>query len=134
MSQYIGQKRTIMIQGRKIAGLIMGEPVPETIQVPSKDPARKGELINIPVLRAEMISLRETNPANGPVETYLTPSIENLRFTLPRFGNVVGLDVTADGEKIDLQTLADLAADSMAAFQARRQAAQADPEVELDLG
>lgn len=131
MSSYIGQKRTILIKGRKVPGTITGEPVAETVQVPSKDPARKGELINIPVLRAEMISLRETNPANGPVETYLTPSIENLRFTLPRFGNVVGLDVTADGEKIDLQALSDLAADSMAAFQLRREEARADTEVDL---
>lgn len=128
---YIGQKRTILIQGRPTHGTITSEPVAETIQVPSKDPARKGQMVNIPVLRAEMISLRETNPANGPVTTYLTPSIENLRFTLPRFNTVVGLDVTEDGEKIDLQKLTELTAESMAAFQARRAAAQADTEVDL---
>lgn len=128
---YIGQTRTIVFNGRTVPGVITGEPISDTVQVPSKDPARKGALINIPVMRAEMISLRETNPARGEVETYLTLTVENLRFTLPRFSKVVGLDVTADGELLDLQALTDLTAASMAEYQLRRSAATAEPEIDL---
>lgn len=127
----IGQKRLFTIGGRVVPGTVVGEPRAETIQVPSKDPARNGALVTLRIERADVITLRTTNPANGPVREYLALSPENLRFGVPRFTNVVGLDVTEDGEVIDLQMLSELTAQSIADYQSARLAAQAEPEVAL---
>lgn len=127
----IGEWRDVSIGGRLVPGVVVGETAQSTVQVPSKDPARNGALVNIPVQRADIITLRETNPALGPVRKYLTMTSENLRFTFPRFDAVVGLDATEDGDKISLRELVALTAASTAEFQAERLAAQAEPEIAL---
>ena len=129
---YLGQRRNVLIAGRIVPGVIVGEPTTSTIQVPSKDPTRAGQMANIPVVRADVITLRETNPANGPVRTYLTITPENLRFTTPRFEGAVGLDFDEKGERISLQELVHLTEDSMAAFQLERLATRQEPEFVLE--
>lgn len=82
-----------------------------------------------------VISLRETNPALGPVTTYLTLTRENERFLVERFDNVVGLDVSEDGTMLTLRDLEAQRAKDIMARQAVNAAAgpvAAPVEIALD--
>jgi hypothetical protein len=59
----------------------------------------------IPAVFANMISLRGTNPDNGPVVEYLTLTPENKRFVTMRFTNVIGLDVDENGALLTVEEL-----------------------------
>jgi hypothetical protein len=121
----IGDRVTVLIAGNQFPGIIVSEV--EHLDVTLADGR------TIPQDRADVISLRTTNPEKGEVRSYHTLSNENLRFTPPRFGKaVVGLDSTEGGEKISLAALAQIVADSISDFQKARIAArQAEPEVAL---
>ena len=87
--------------------------------------------IEIPVTRVYFISLRETKPdaETGEVRKYLRVSTEVTQFGYspkaePRFNTIVGLDATADGEKIHLQDLLDEHGKAFAAWQAGNFAAR----------
>ena len=136
MASLIGQMRNVLIAGRVVPGVVVGESIESTVQVASRDPQRAGQMVNIPVVRADIITLRETNPALGEVREYLTITPENLRFTTPRFQAIVGLDATEGGEKLSVKDLIGLTEKSMADFQlarlASRALAAAEPELALD--
>lgn len=114
---------TLAIFAQKFPGVIVSEPVATVATTASGR--------SFPTYRAEVITRRTTNPENGPVETYLRKSNEDLGFWFPRSKTVVGLDATADGEVIDLDELSELTMESTLAFQAARIAAQAPAEVEF---
>lgn len=92
--------------GIRIAGRITSDPVSSVDEVPStKFP---GTMKRFPALRAQVISLRETNPANGPVTTYIRQSIENVgAFAVNRNSVIEGLDIDADGVPLSLSDLGD---------------------------
>src|SRR4051812_30835151 len=77
-------KRFVMIAGRAIPGIQISASEDAPVTLPS------GKTIRATF--ADVLTLRETNPANGPVTTYLTVTRENLRFTALRFTNVADLD------------------------------------------
>ena len=131
----IGQLRVFLIGGRKIPGVIVGDAHSDVVEYPSKDPARNGQLVHRRVQRAEAITLRETNPANGPVRTYLTKTDEDLAYTFLRTDKVVGLDVHEDGTPIDFYELQELTAESMANYQLQRlaNAVVREPSLDIDL-
>jgi hypothetical protein len=120
----IMEKGNIALAGRKVPGVIVSEPVAVTVET------ARGKVI--PTFRADVISLRETNPENGPVRRYHRKTNEDLGFFFPRDRAVIGLDVTSDGEVLGLDALSDLAMESTLAFQTARLDAQAEPEVALD--
>lgn len=117
-------KRTIVIGGRKVPAIQIGEAVKTTVELPNGR--------SIPALIAELMSLRTTNPV-GPdgkpqeVTEYLTVTPENLRFCPLRFDTVVGLDVDEHGATLGLDVLNARMADNIADRQIARQAAQAAP-------
>ena len=89
-------KRWLSIGGRAVPGIQISPA--ETRQVQT----RAGK--TIPVQFAEVLSLRETNPANGPVVQYLRVTPENLGFTTLRFNEVEGLDVE-NGSHLSIEVL-----------------------------
>jgi hypothetical protein len=119
------EKGYAAVAGQKFPGVIVSEPVATTASTATGR--------SIPTFRADVITLRTTNPANGPVRSYLRKTNEDLGFWFPRTRPVVGLDATEHGEVIDLEALSDKVLESTLAFQAARIAAQAeDVEVALD--
>jgi len=91
-------KRFINIMGNEFPAVQVGDPVSTTVELSNGK--------KVPALIAEVISLRTTNPANGPVTSYLTSTPENLRFSPLRFTTVPGLDVDGEtGEVLDLEAL-----------------------------
>lgn len=89
-------------------------------------------------MRVDVISMRETNPANGPVETYYRLSNEPESFLKDRDdAAVVGIDVDEDGHILGLKALKALVGNSITSLQERRRAFTADPAatatVEADL-
>lgn len=96
MNQFL--KRVIPIAGRAIPAIING-PVENREVV-----LRSGKTIVQQF--APMLSLRETNPANGDVTQYLATSIENLGWSPLRFNEVVGLDVDEHGATLTPEVLA----------------------------
>jgi hypothetical protein len=124
MNIRVGEKRTVIItdprtgESRKWPGIIWGE-----VQQLSHTTLDGRDTT---IERANVLSLRSTNPANGEVRQYLTETNEALRFTPVRYGSVVGLDVDENGETISLAKLSDMHADSIADF-SRRNAAAAAP-------
>lgn len=128
MEDRIGEKRTVIItdpktgESRKWPGIIWG-PVQKLSHTTLDGRETFIERVNI-------LSLRQTNPANGEVRTYLTETNEALRFAPLRMGNVVGLDVTEDGEVLSLAKLSDMHADSIAEFSLRN--ARAAAPVSID--
>lgn len=124
----IGQRKTILIGGRKVPGVIVGEPFQTTVEVVSRDPARAGALVRIPVTLAPTVSLRETNPALGPVRRYYAKTDENQRFSFDRTEVISGekgegLDYDAHGDVIPTATLVEWAMESMLEYQQARLAA-----------
>lgn len=107
-------KRFVMIVGRAIPGIQLSPAESQEVTLPS------GRTIMAQF--ADVLTLRETNPANGPVTTYLTVTRENLRFTALRFSNVANLDF--DPETGALLTIEELEARRMADI-AERQLANA---------
>jgi len=120
----IGLKGYISTPFLAIPGVVVSEPV----QVVAKTQSGR----EFPAFRADVISLRETNPANGPVRRYLRKTNEDLGFYFPREETIVGLDATEDGEKLSVGALGHLAMQDTMAFQASRLAARADAEVVID--
>lgn len=133
----IGKRIMAAIGGRAWPGVITGTPFPGVAEFPSRDPQRAGQMVRRPTTYAEVITQRETNPANGPVRSYLVKSIEDLKWIGPRDANheaVVGLDFDEDGTQISLTELDALVFESTLAFQAARTAAQvAAPTVQVEL-
>lgn len=119
-------KRVLHIAGRDIPGLQVSPAETEVITT------QFGK--RIPVQMADVISLRETNPALGPVVTYLTMTRENLRFSTLRKPDdyVVGLDVSEDGTLLSLDELEEKRAEDIKARQVARLAAQSAPIVSLE--
>lgn len=113
MSQFV--KRFVLIAGRSIPGLQVSTA--ETMVVETANGKR------IPSQFADILTLRETNPDLGPVETYLTVTHENLRFSPLRFNTVPGLDY--DPETGALLTIEELETRRMADI-AKRQLANAE--------
>jgi hypothetical protein len=121
-------KRTIIIQGRQIPAIQIGQPVNGW---GTRSDGR-------PVFQtiAECLSLRTTNPvdANGnpqEVQTYYTTSPENLRFTPVRFSNVEGLDVE-NGSALGIDVLMQRVTDNIAERQMANLANTVAPVVSLD--
>lgn len=119
----IGEWTKLALFGQAMPGVIVSEPV--------RHVATTATGKNIPTYRAEVITLRETNPANGPVRKVYRKTDEDLGFAYPRTKPVIGLDVDENGVVIDLDTLSDLAMADTLAFQSERIAAQAEPEVDF---
>lgn len=91
-------KRFINIMGNEFPALQVSEAVQTTVELANGK--------KVPALIAEVISLRTTNPANGPVTSYLTSTPENLRFSPLRFNSVPGLDYDPEtGEVLSLEAL-----------------------------
>lgn len=107
----IGTKRYVCIGANIFPGIVTSEPTAETVTYNGRQ---------ITVQRADILSLRTTNPANGPVTSYLTVSNENLRFSPARADKVEGIDVDAKGKPIPLATLLRLHAESTANWLATR--------------
>lgn len=105
-------KRNVLIAGRPIPGIQISAPQNEVVTTSS------GKRINATF--ADVMTLRETNPANGPVNKYLTVTRENLRFTTLRNTVVPGLDIHEEtGQPLSIEELesrreADIAAHQMA--------------------
>lgn len=117
-------KRYVVIQGRAVPGIQISESQDELVTLPSGKSIR--------ATFADVLTLRGTNPDNGPVTEYLTVTRENLRFTVLRFDNVIGLDVDADGTML---TMADLETRRLAdiiARQSQNLAKAATASVDLD--
>ena len=128
----IGDKVNLAIAGRRVPGVIVAEPYPAVSEYISKDPARAGQTVTRPTTRALVVSLRETNPdGENPGKTYLTQTDENLNFAGIRHTPVIGLDADLDGVKISVGELADMAFESLLAFQAERAEAQTPAEVAI---
>lgn len=132
-------KRFIPIGAQAVPGLQISEAVTETITVPVKvngevvlDENGQPKTKNILAQFADIYSIRETNPANGPVQQYPTVSRENLRFTPLRFSTVVGLDIDEHGAALDLAVLEARRMDNIMSRQAARVAANIVPVVSLD--
>ena len=117
-------KRFVMIAGRAIPGLQISasEDAPVT--------TASGRVIRATF--ADVLTLRETNPANGEVQTYLTVTRENLRFTALRFTNVIGLDTDADGTLLTIEDLETRRMADIAARQIANAALTQTAEVDLD--
>ena len=111
------EKRNLLFAGRSIPAVQAGPDEHTTVTLSS------GKII--PATFADMISLRETNPANGPVTTYLTLTRENKRFMTLRFDHVVGLDVAEDGTMLTLEDLERQRTEDILARQAVNAAAKA---------
>lgn len=120
----IMEKGWIALAGRQVPGVIVSEPVPTVAE------SRTGRLI--PTFRADVISLRETNPEGAnPGQTYYRKTNEDLGFFFPRDKVVKGLDADEHGVKLDRDDLSLLAMQSTLAFQQARLDAQAEPEADL---
>ena len=125
----VGTRRFIHIGGRQIPGIQLTEAVQQPVLLPSGR--------TILGMFAEVLSLRETNPVNPetglpqPTTTYLTTSIENLRFSTLRFEPVVGLDYDEDGNALSMQQLEERRAADIMARQAVRAAAAAPTVIPL---
>jgi hypothetical protein len=117
-------KRNISIAGRSVPALQIGAAETQMVELSS------GKVI--PAQFADLLSLRETNPANGEVTEYLTVTHENLRFTTLRFSNVIGLDVDADGTFLTIEDLETRRAADIAARQIANLARKAPALVSLD--
>lgn len=85
-----------------------------------------------PTVTANVLTLRTTNPANGPVIEYLTVTPENMRFTTMRFTDVIGLDVDEHGARLTLEVLEARRAENIRERQQARLAAQTATIVSLD--
>lgn len=126
----IGVRNFVNVRNRETGevipfpGIIVSKP--ETTMVELADGRRR------PSTFAWVISLRETNPANGPVRKYLDLSLENMRFSPLRDEAVVGLDYDEAGLPISIATLKSLHAKALAAFQATLAAAQTTATVAID--
>lgn len=118
------EKRTIVIGGRTIPAIVISEPVLGSVTL------RNGQVR--PTQTVQMLSLRETNPDNGPVETYLAQTPENLRFAPLRFTTVKGLDVDEHGAQLGIEVLMARLTDNIIARQLARAATIAPVEVDLD--
>jgi hypothetical protein len=114
---------TEMANGIAFPGVALGEATSEEIEVVSR---QTGEKVTIKVTRFDVISLRTTNPANGPVTSYLVrhSEVENYGFrpiASPRFNTIPGLDADPEtGEKYTLQMLSDLVSAARATFLAQQ--------------
>lgn len=118
-------KRFVLIAGRAVPGIQISEPQDQMVTLPSGKQIR--------ATFADVLTLRETNPANGPITEYLTVTRENLRFTALRFSGVANLDF--DPETGALLTIEELETRRMADIAARQlfNMAKATPlEVDLD--
>ncbi len=124
-----GQWVTVPMGGRDVPGQALGAP---------RDTKRTytnqfGREVTVNAAVQRVVTLRGTNPDNGPVRTYKTIREENLDFVFERDEPVIGLDVTADGEVIPLkQNVADALAD-LKAHQAAKAAITVTPELDLDI-
>ena len=112
----IMEKGYLAIFGQKFAGVIVSEPV---AAVATTSAGR-----SIPTYRADVITVRTTNPANGPVTEYKRKSNEDLGFWFPRGKAVVGLDADENGAVISLEDLSEATMESTLAFQVARIDAQ----------
>lgn len=102
-----------MPDGLMWPAVAVSEMTSEEVEVVDRN---TGEKVTIVVTRADFISLRETR--EGVKYLALTSEVVNYGrriVALPRFSNVVGLDVTEDGV---VKTLADLMADHEASYSA----------------
>jgi hypothetical protein len=130
----IGTKRWENIAGREIPAIQISEA--RRVQV---TPA--GRVKPIPVMEADLLSLRTTNPLNPDgsakkpeeIETYLTVTTENLRFAPLRFTLVDGLDYdAATGAYLSIEELEQRRGENIRARQAQRLATLTPQVVELD--
>ena len=123
MLSRIGEKGYLTAFAQKLPGIIVTEPVPATYTT------RDGR--ELPTWRANVITLRPTNPANGPVEFRVRQSNEDVggSFWFPRTKAIVGLDADEHGAVLDIEDLSDAAMAFTLEQQAIRMAAQADPEI-----
>jgi hypothetical protein len=118
MQVNVGTKATNpMPNGLAWPSLCISEPVSEVTTVVNKS---TGQPVEITITRADFISLRE----NLAGEAYLSLTTETVQYgyrpiAMPRFDNVVGLDVDADGAKITLGELLKAHAATYAEFSAR---------------
>jgi hypothetical protein len=121
----IGTWVNIHIAGRKVPGIVTSKP--ETIVVETRQGKR------IPNRFADVLTLRETNPANGPVVTYLRTTPENLSFATLRSTRVAGLDYDPEtGAVLTMEELEDRRSNGIMARQAANLAASATVEIDLD--
>lgn len=101
-----------------------GVAVSDEVVTPGFTKARDGrEPVAIEITRFDVISLRETDPAKGPVTTYTALSSEVGEYGYRpvaerRDSTVAGLDADVEtGEKIGVQALRDLHGVSFSEFQ-----------------
>lgn len=126
----IGVRNFVNIRNREtgerilMPGVIVSNPV--TVMTDLADGRKR------PSTFAWVITLRTTNPANGPVREYFDLSYENMKFSPLRDEPVVGLDFDEKGLPISIEQLKGLHARGLAAFQAQLSAAQAPVELALD--
>ena len=116
----LGSRVTLAIAGRAVPGRIASAPEPTTITTPS---GRR-----IPVLQAEVISLRTTRDGS---RQYLMRSVESLRFLFPRTNTVPGLDVDDTGAPLPIDRLYEAVLASTLEWQAQRSGAPVS-ELALD--
>ncbi len=121
-------KRTIIIQGRHIPAIQIGEA--------TSGWGTRGDGRPVFQTMAECVSLRSTNPVDKdgnpqPVRTYYATSPENLRFTPLRFTTVEGLDVE-DGSALGIDVVMSRVADNIAERQVENIANQTAPVFSLD--
>lgn len=126
----VGSKTTEpMPNGLRWPAVAVSDEAPEKVTVINRS---TGQPVDITVTRADFISLRETREG----EKYLALTTEVVQYGYrpiaePRHSNVIGLDVTEDGEVISVQKLMELHGASFSAwqasnFEARRGASNAE--------
>jgi hypothetical protein len=112
---HIGQKVSFNLpDGRSVPGIVLSDESTTPTEVTNRTTGAK---ITVAVTRVDVISQRTSREG----VTYRTISSEVVQYgyapkMLPRFNAIVGLDATADGEKITLQQAIDSVATDREAF------------------
>ncbi len=112
---YQGQKISFnTADGRTLPGIVISEEKATPTQVRNRS---TGLLVDIIVTRVDVVSLRVSREGN----TYLQISSEVVQYgyapkMLPRFTDVVGLDIDEDGKSLSLQAVIDKVAADREAF------------------
>lgn len=115
MQTFVGQKVTFALpDGRPIDGIVISD---ETVAPATVINKTTGQPVNIAVSRVDVLSQRTSLEG----VTFRTISSEVVQYGYapkmqPRFNSIVGLDATADGEKIVLQALMESVATDRQAF------------------
>lgn len=125
----IGTRIDQKVGPRFVPGVIVSDEVFHDVATfPSR---ATGQLVSRPVTKVKVITLRGTNPDNGPVTQYHVLTTEDTGFQFPRSEPVVGLDYDRNGDRLSINDLIELTKADMLANDERRRAAMTELEIAL---